>query len=116
MNNSEIDRILASESLTTPSVGFASSVMHAVRAVDAPTPAVAFPWRRLGMGAAASFALALLTVGGLALTSSGSGLGLDASMVMARMNVVGIVPLAVAGTTTILALVSGRLLFEFMAE
>lgn len=116
MTHTEIDRMLVAEERVTPSPGFASSVMQAVRAVHSHAPVVPFPWRRLGMGVAASAALAVLTVGGLALTSVDTGLGFDASMVAARLNIIGTVQFAVVGTATIVTLASTRLLFEFVAE
>ena len=116
MTNTDIDRILTSESMVTPSPGFTWSVMQVVRAVCRHVPVVAFPWRRLAAGAAVSVALAALTVGGLALTSGASGPGFDASAVAARLSTAATAHFAVAGTATILALVSTRLLFDFMTE
>lgn len=116
MINTDIDHILSSEGMVTPSPGFTSSVMQSVKAVHRPVPVVAFPWRHLGAAAAASVALAALTVGGLALTSVGTGLGFDASTLAMRLSIVGTAQFAFAGTATILVLVSTRLLFDFMTE
>lgn len=50
----ELDRILASEEPLVPSSRFAERVMEAVHDAAAAPPPLPFPWRRFGLGLAAS--------------------------------------------------------------
>jgi len=54
MNQSTIDRILASEEELIPSSGFLSSVMESVREEARTPPPIPFPWKRAVPGMALS--------------------------------------------------------------
>jgi len=55
----ELDRILAGEEPVTPSVGFVTSVMAAVRREAEAPPPIPFPWRRLVTGLTVCVVLAV---------------------------------------------------------
>jgi len=46
----QLDQILSSDDVLTPSSGFAASVMDAVRDAAAEPPPLPFPWRRFAAG------------------------------------------------------------------
>jgi hypothetical protein len=46
----QLDQILSSDDVLTPSSGFAAGVMEAVREAAAEPPALPFPWRRFAAG------------------------------------------------------------------
>ena len=55
----ELDRILSREETVTPSAGFVTSVMAAVRREAAAPPPIPFPWRRLLTGLSVCVVLGL---------------------------------------------------------
>lgn len=59
----DLDTILASEKMVTPSPGFLASVMHAVRHSLSSTSAIRFPWIRFAAGLLGGLLCLLMSVG-----------------------------------------------------
>ena len=116
MKIGELDRLLGSEGLITPSPGFVGSVMKAVRAVHQRVPVVAFPWQRLGAGLAASIVLAFLTVAVLSDVPGTGRFTFDATTVTQRlreMESMWFLTAVVAALATVLAT---RVSLDYMTE
>ncbi len=60
---SDIDRILSSDPVIEPTVGFASRVMEQVRQEAVAPPPLEFPWRRFLPGAITCAAMVLIALG-----------------------------------------------------
>jgi hypothetical protein len=84
MSGDELDRILAREDDLTPSSGFVSSVMDAVRRDAATPPAIPFPWTRAVPG----FAAWVVTLAAVAASAFGwieDPSGEDTALAIARL-------------------------------
>lgn len=71
--NNDLDRILASEELLTPSVGFVNRVTAAVRRAHDHVAPIRFPWQRFAVGLAAGCLCTLLS-GAILLARDSAGL------------------------------------------
>ena len=113
MKIGELDRLLGSEGSITPSPGFVRTVMRAVRGVHAHVPVVAFPWRRLGAGLAASIVLAFLTVAVLSDVPGTGRFTFDATSVTQRLREMESTWFLTAVVASVVTVLATRLYLSF---
>jgi len=110
-----LDRILASEAPITPSVGFVSRVMSAIRQSQAFLLPIGFPWRRfmVGLGGAC---LCMLVSTAVLLSMNSHSLGLLAPEIWAAVSVwAGISDILIISIPLVGCLLVARVAAELMS-